>query len=253
MATGAETAQMLHTSDRQVADRSAGAPSGESAPPAVMQLDNVTRYFGRRAKHRHVVLRNVSLAVPPGEVTHIGGSNGAGKTTLLRLMAGILRPNEGTVSIGGLSSERSWRDFHRQIGFLSAGDRGLYARLTVRAHLEYWCALAFVAPEQRPASVEEGLSSFGLDGLADRRAERLSQGQRQRLRLALALAHRPRILLLDEPRNSLDAEGLERLGSGVRAAIGRGASVVWCSPPGEDQPVAFDRRLLLEDGQVRPL
>ena len=225
--------------------------AGRDDPLAAMRLDEVTRYFGRRASRR-VVLREVTLVVEPGALVHIGGKNGAGKTTLLRLMAGILKPNEGEVSIGDLSTERNWREFHRRIGFLSAGDRGLYTRLTVRAHLEYWCALAFVARERRPALIEEALSTFGLAELSERRSERLSQGQRQRVRLALALVHRPQILLLDEPRNSLDSDGLDLLASGVRAAVGRGASVVWCSPPSEPQPVDFDRRLILEDAQVRP-
>lgn len=198
------------------------------------------------------MLRDVTFVVEPGTVVHVGGNNGAGKTTLLRLMAGILKPNGGEVLIGELSAERSWREFHRRIGFLSAGDRGLYTRLTVRAHLEYWCALAFVPREQRLTYVEQALTAFGLADLADRRAERLSQGQRQRLRLALALVHRPQALLLDEPRNSLDSDGLGLLAAEVRATVDGGASVVWCSPPGEDQPVDFDRRLLLDDGHVRP-
>jgi heme ABC exporter ATP-binding subunit CcmA len=233
----------------------AGEPShvtGEDEPLAAMRLENVTRHFGRGVKRR-VVLRDVTFVVDPGALVHVGGKNGAGKTTLLRLMAGILKPNEGEVSIGKLSTERSWREFHRRIGFLSAGDRGLYARLTVHGHLEYWCALAFVARTERAAHVAEALEAFGLTELADRRSERLSQGQRQRLRLALALVHRPQILLLDEPRNSLDSDGLDLLASGVRAAVGRGASIVWCSPPGEDQPVDFDRRLILEDARVRPV
>jgi ABC-2 type transport system ATP-binding protein len=216
-----------------------------------MRLDQVTRHFGRGARKR-VVLQDVSLVVEPGTVVHVGGNNGAGKTTLLRVMAGILKPNAGAVSIGELSAERGWREFHRRIGFLSAGDRGLYARLTVRAHLEYWSALAFVPREQRSSYVEQALTAFGLAELSDRRAERLSQGQRQRLRLALALVHRPQILLLDEPRNSLDSDGLGLLADEVRASADGGASVVWCSPPGEDQPVVFDRRHLLEDGHVRP-
>lgn len=218
---------------------------------ATMRLERVTRHFGRGSKKR-VVLRDVTLVVEPGSLVHVGGNNGAGKTTLLRVMAGILKPNAGAVFIGDLSAERGRREFHRRIGFLSAGDRGLYARLTVRAHLEYWCALAFVPREQRAKYIEEALSTFGLAELSDRRSERLSQGQRQRLRIALALVHRPQFLLLDEPRNSLDPDGLELLAAGVRASVDGGASVVWCSPPGEDQPVEFDRRLLLGDGHVRP-
>jgi ABC-2 type transport system ATP-binding protein len=242
---------MIETSGHHRAGEPSRVAAGDD-PLAAMRLDNVTRHFGRGAKRR-VVLRDVTLILDPGALVHVGGNNGAGKTTLLRLMAGILKPNEGEVSIGELSTERSWREFHRRIGFLSAGDRGLYARLTVRAHLEYWCALAFLPREQRAPHIEDALTKFGLAELSDRRSERLSQGQRQRLRLALALVHRPQVLLLDEPRNSLDSDGLDLLASAVSAAVGRGASVVWCSPPGEAQPVDFDRRLILEDARVRPV
>jgi ABC-2 type transport system ATP-binding protein len=240
---------MIETSQQRRARESSYSPRRNDTVAAI-RLDNVTRHFGRGAKRR-VVLRDITLNVDPGTLVHIGGNNGAGKTTLLRLMAGILKPNHGGVFIDGLSAERSWREFHRRLGFLSAGDRGLYARLTVRAHLEYWCALAFVPREQRTRFVEQALTAFGLAELSDRRAERLSQGQRQRLRLALALVHRPQILLLDEPRNSLDSDGLALLAAEVRGSIDNGASVVWCSPPGEDQPVEFDRRLILDDGEVR--
>lgn len=241
---------MTDTSDQERVDELAVADATNGWP--AMRLHNVTRHFGRGAKRR-VVLRDVTFAAEPGTLVHIGGKNGAGKTTLLRVMAGILMPNEGEVLIGALSAERGWREFHRRIGFLSAGDRGLYARLTVRAHLEYWCALAFVARDQRGAHIEHALGAFGLVDLADRRSERLSQGQRQRVRLALALVHRPQVVLLDEPRNSLDRDGLDLLACEVRAAVETGSSVIWCSPPGETQPVDFDRHMLLENQDVKPL
>src|ERR1700744_250305 len=120
---------MTDTSDHRRIDEWAVA-HGSAGLPA-MRLHNVTRHFGRGGKRR-VVLRDVTFAAEPGTLVHIGGKNGAGKTTLLRVMAGILTPNEGEVLIGALSAERGWREFHRRVGFLSAGDRGLYARLTVR-------------------------------------------------------------------------------------------------------------------------
>src|ERR1700761_959396 len=167
---------MTDTSEQHCVDARAIADGSDGLP--AMRLHNVTRHFGRGAKRR-VVLRDVTFAAEPGTLVHIGGKNGAGKTTLLRVMAGILMPNKGEVLIGALSAERGWREFHRRIGFLSAGDRGLYARLTVRAHLEYWCALAFLPRDEHPRHIEEALSAFGLGELSDRRSERLSQGQRQ--------------------------------------------------------------------------
>jgi ABC-2 type transport system ATP-binding protein len=155
------------------------------------------------------------------------------------------------VTVDGIRADRSWREYHRQIGFLSAGDRGLYARLTVRAHFDYWATLSSMPRVDRKPAVEEALARFGLSELANRRADRLSQGQRQRVRLALSVLHRPNVLFLDEPRNSLDADGLEVLRTTVRDLLARGGSVIWCSPVGEDQPMTFDRTLLIQDGELR--
>lgn len=222
----------------------------EHHTPLVL-LESVSRHFGR-GRSRCEVLRDLNLAVPGGTAIWVGGRNGAGKTTLLRIITGILMPDEGVVSVEGLRPERNWREYHRRIGFLSAGDRGLYARLSVRAHFEYWSALTFVPRSRRKQEIERALDRFGLAELADRRSERLSQGQRQRVRLALTLVHEPRVLLLDEPRNSLDAEGLDMLSAAVDDVVARGGAVIWCSPPREEQPISFQRELMLEEGALRP-
>jgi ABC-2 type transport system ATP-binding protein len=214
-------------------------------------MRGVWRHFGR-GRARRVVLRDIDLGVAPGTAVSITGGNGAGKTTLLRLATGILAPNQGRVAIDGISTDERWREVHRRIGFLSAGDRGLYARLSVRGHLMFWTALAFVPRAERQEMVEGALVRFELSDLAKRRADRLSLGQRQRLRLAMTVVHRPWVLLLDEPRTSLDADGLDILCSSVGDVLARGGAVIWCSPLGEEQPLSFDRTLLLADGQLRP-
>jgi ABC-2 type transport system ATP-binding protein len=216
---------------------------------AAVSFRGVSRHFGRRGSRR-VVLRDIDLTVSPGSAVSITGSNGAGKTTMLRLATGILAPNAGRVTIDGIDTDGRWRDVHRRIGFLSAGDRGLYTRLSVRGHLAFWAALAFVPRRERSRVVADALVRFGLSDLAERRADRLSLGQRQRLRLALTMAHRPSVLLLDEPRTSLDADGLDILCSSVREVLDREGAVIWCSPLGEEQPLRFDRTLLLADGQL---
>jgi ABC-2 type transport system ATP-binding protein len=218
---------------------------------SLMSFQGIWRYWGR-GKHRWAVLREVDLEVPPGTVTGIGGRNGAGKTTLLRIATAILSPDAGTVTLDGLSSDANWREYHRRIGFLSAGDRGLYARFSVRGHLEYGARIAFVPRARRREAVDDALVRFGLTELATRRADRLSQGQRQRLRLALTVVHDPKVLLLDEPRNSLDDEGLEMLARAINDVVARQGAVIWCSPAGEKQPVGFDRRYVIADGALRP-
>lgn len=196
------------------------------------------------------VLNDVSLTLRAGEVTWIGGANGVGKTTLLRLAAGILLPQRGSVRIGELTPSASGRRYRRQIGFLSAGDRSLQARMRVRQQLDYWARLAYVPRGRRGELVADSLRRFGLEEFTERRVDRMSMGQRQRIRLAMAFLHEPRVLLLDEPRNSLDDDGYRLLGEQIERVCSDGATVLWCSPRGEDRVLACDASYTLEEGRL---
>jgi ABC-type multidrug transport system ATPase subunit len=199
---------------------------------------------------RPPVVDGVSLTLRRGEVAWIGGRNGVGKTTLLRLAAGLIRPEEGHISAGGLDPERDRAAFQRSVGFLSAGDRALFARLSPREHLRYWARLQLIPRRDRARLVDDAMALFALDELDGRRADRLSMGQRQRLRLAMTFLPRPDVILLDEPRNSLDDEGYAILAAAVEAAGARGAAVLWCSPRGEDRVLPFHASYTLADGKL---
>jgi len=196
------------------------------------------------------VLDDVSLTLRAGEVTWIGGRNGAGKTTLLRLAAGILLAQRGSVRLGTLTPASDGGAYRRQIGFLSAGDRGLQARMRVSQQLDYWGRLAYVARQRRSELVARSIQRFGLEEFADRRVDRMSMGQRQRVRLAMAFLHEPRVLLLDEPRNSLDDDGYQLLNEQIAQACEAGATVLWCSPRGEDRVIECDVGYTLVDGHL---
>lgn len=228
----------------EVADRPLELSSSEQPVFELSDLD-----FSFRA-NRVPILRSVNLSLAAGSVAWIGGRNGAGKTTLLRIAAGILFPQAGTVRLCGLDPFKDRRAFHRRLGFLSAGDRGLHARMTVEQHLDYWARLAYVPRSERKLRVGDGIARFELDDLAGRRVDRMSMGQRQRVRLLMALLHEPTVILLDEPRNSLDEDGYRVLNEQVAAATARGAGVVWCSPHGEDHVLSFDASYELRDGTL---
>jgi ABC-type multidrug transport system ATPase subunit len=220
----------------------------EHSSPALV-IEGVTKFWGWRRRGRPV-LTGVDLELTKGTSAWIGGRNGAGKTTLLRLAGGLLAPDEGQVSLHGLTPERNRRRYQQHIGFLSAGDRGLYPRLTVTRHLALWARLTFLPADRRQAAIDRALASFDLESLAARRVDRMSLGQRQRLRLSLAFMHEPELVLLDEPRNSLDAEGVALLGTALGEHVARGGMAVWCSPIGDPNPVAFNHEYLVEDGRL---
>jgi ABC-2 type transport system ATP-binding protein len=229
------------------------APTAHSETPALLPgapLLELERIHHRWKGPKPPVLEDVSLTLRAGEVTWVGGRNGVGKTTLLRLAAGILLPQRGSVRMGELTPESKGNRYRRQIGFLSAGDRSLQARMLVRQQLDFWARLAYVPRERRRSLVDLSLQRFGLEEFAERRVDRMSMGQRQRIRLAMAFLHEPIVLLLDEPRNSLDDDGYAVLSEQIERAGSAGATVLWCSPRGEDRVLTSDIGYTLEDGRL---
>lgn len=145
---------------------------------------------------------NVTLDVQPGEVYALLGLNGAGKTTLIRMLLGMVRPTAGTLEVTGRRVDD--RSVWSQVGYLVESPSA-YPELTVRENLEVVRRLRKVDDR---CCVDDAIDLFGLRPYADRRARALSLGNMQRLGLAKAFLHRPSLLLLDEPVNSLDPAGV---------------------------------------------
>jgi heme ABC exporter ATP-binding subunit CcmA len=199
----------------------------------------------------HPVLNDVSLEIEPWTAVRLSGPNGVGKTTLLRIAAGLIRPEAGSVKLGDLDVEADRTSFHRSIGFVAAASTGLYARLTVRDHLRFWSRMALIDSTERRPACERVLDAFELRGMADRRVDRLSMGQRQRVRLAGAVLHDPAVVMLDEPMTSLDEDGVALLAAEVERLTRGGAAILLCAPSVEaERPVRFDRRLVLREGRL---
>lgn len=213
----------------------------------VLELWDITKRWPRMSEP---VLDRVDLLLEPGTTTVIGGRNGIGKTTLMRIAAGLIRPDEGIVILDDLHPVRDRREYQTRQGFVSAGNGGLYARFSVRRHLDFWTRLAFIPKAGRAKAIKDALTRFELEELAERRVDRMSMGQRQRLRLAGAFLHDPDLVLLDEPRNSLDADGVEILNGAIREVVGRGGAVLWCAPTGEEERIDSDYHLVLEAGKL---
>ncbi len=197
-----------------------------------------------------LVLDKLDLVLEPGTRTWIGGRNGVGKTTMLRVAAGLIEPEAGTVEAWGLTPREHRVRYQELVSFLPAGDRGLYARLTVRRQLELCARIAMVPRSRFREVVEEALADFDMLELAERRVDRMSMGQRQRLRIAMAFLPKPEIVLLDEPLTSLDTEGSVLLARALDLLIAREGAVLWCSPSGEHLDMEFDARWTIERGRL---
>lgn len=145
-------------------------------------------------------LQAVSFSVPVGAHVALVGPDGAGKTTLLKILAGILKPDRGRVSIFGQNWEKSHLHLKQQIGYLPQ-QPGIYGELTVEENLEFFADLHGA---HFTSQIETLLSLTGLAPFRKRLASRLSGGMFQKLALACAIIHRPRLLLLDEPTTGVD-------------------------------------------------
>lgn len=196
------------------------------------------------------VLAGVDVELSAGTIMALRGANGAGKTTLIRILAGALEPSEGTVRLGALDAISDRRAYVRRVGFAAAGDRGIYARLDVRANLEFAGGLALVGRARLRQLIAAAIERFDLGALASRRGDRLSLGQRQRVRLAMAFLHEPDVVLLDEPTSSLDADATGLVAAALRELTARGASALWAAPNGAEPDLPSDRVLALAGGHL---
>jgi ABC-2 type transport system ATP-binding protein len=204
---------------------SEAAPEAAVSAPA-LELSGIVKSWPGLPR----VLDDVTLTLEAGSAIAIFGANGIGKTTLLRIASGLILPDGGTVRLQGLDPEAQRTEFQRRLGFLSAGNSGLYARLKPEHHLDMWARLALIPKARRGEAIARVRELFDLDVLCGRRVDRLSMGQRQRLRLALAFLHDPDVVLLDEPGTSLDDAGLELVRQAVESIKSRGGAAIVCLP-----------------------
>ena len=143
------------------------------------------------------------------------------------------------------------RAYQRQIGLLTPGDRGLYARVTVARHLDLWARLALLdARRAGGGDPARPHARFDLAEIGDLRVDQLSMGQRQRVRLALVFLHAPRLVLLDEPATSLDTDALELVRRAVDDLARRGGMCLAVAPEGADTGLDVGRALVLRDGRL---
>jgi len=184
-----------------------------SSAPDGLEVEKVHVWRG----DRHV-LQGVSIEVHPQELLHVSGPNGTGKTTLLRVLSGLLRPEQGSVSWRGQSIVRQRTEYQAALAY-AAHEPALKGDLTALENLHFSVGLKRRTPL---AELRAALERAGVGGCAELPARVLSAGQRRRVSLARVLAMRASIWLLDEPYANLDAAGSELVSELLQAHVQEG-------------------------------
>lgn len=184
-----------------------------------VQTERLTRRFGRLS-----AVEDVSMTVPTGAVYGFLGRNGAGKTTTLKMLLGLLRPTTGVLRVAGIDVAADRRGAARHVGALLEA-HGFYGNLSGRENLDLTRRLLGLAPRE----IDRVLGIVDLASSAGRRVSGYSLGMRQRLGIARALLGAPSVLILDEPTNGLDPEGIAEMRTFLRELPRREGTTVLLS------------------------
>jgi ABC-2 type transport system ATP-binding protein len=174
-------------------------------------------FFRRPVKEPVEALRDVSFEVNTGEIFGLIGRNGAGKTTLTKIVATLVQPTTGSVSVRGHDSVSHDEQVRREIGLSTAEERSFYWRLTAEQNLLFFARLHGLSDRTAKQRIKDLFAKLELDEVARRRFGELSTGNKQRLAVARALLASPPVLLLDEPTRSLDPLAAARMREMIRS------------------------------------
>lgn len=211
----------------------------------LVDIQNISKIF---APNIPPALQGIEAQLPKGEIIGLAGPDGAGKTTLIRLLAGLLKPTQGKITVKGYDTIIDAEKLHRIIGYMPQ-KFGLYEDLTVEQNLTLYADLKGLLGEERVHTFKRLLAFTGLENFTQRLAKDLSGGMKQKLGLACSLLCRPALLLLDEPSVGVDPLSRRELWKMVSELLGEGITVVW-STSYLDEAERCNTVLLLNEGKL---
>ncbi|RPK12891.1 ABC transporter ATP-binding protein [Priestia endophytica] len=203
--------------------------------------DVYKKYKGRMA------LKGVSLSIRKGEIFGLLGPNGAGKSTLLSLLATIVPPSKGVITVQGLDLRKHKKKVREQIGYVPQ-DLALWEEFTVKDNLKFWSKLS-----KRRKSKEELYKLCEKIGLGDRwndRVENLSGGMKRKLNICIALIHEPSILIMDEPTVGIDIQSKFEINRYVKELAAEGTTIIYTTHDMSEITTICHRMGVLKEGRM---
>ena len=196
-----------------------------------------------------VALDHFNLEVAQGEIFGLLGPNGCGKTTAINCMLSLTQYESGTVELFGQPMSGDQFDLKRRIGLVMQ-DIGVYETLTVQENIDYFCGLYISDRKMRQDYVNQAIEFVGLDKFRKFKPDKLSGGLKRRLNLACGVAHKPDLIILDEPTVQVDSQSRNHIMQGIEALAQEGKTIIYTTHYMEEVERLCDRLLIMDRGKV---
>lgn len=199
-----------------------------------------------------VALDHLNLDIEEGEIFGLLGPNGSGKTTAINCLLALLKYDKGSIKIFGREMEPDCYDIKRQIGIVMQ-NVAVFNELTVYENVDYFCGLYVPDKKERKKLVEEAIVFTGLEGYEKTRPKKLSGGLLRRLNIACGIAHKPRLIIMDEPTVAVDPQSRNKILEGICQMNRQGSTVIYTSHYMEEVEQICTRIAILDKGRCLAL
>ncbi|MBB6284575.1 ABC transporter ATP-binding protein [Geobacillus subterraneus] len=210
----------------------------------MLEIKQVTKKFGD-----FIAVDHMSLSVAEGEIFGFLGANGAGKSTTINMIAGLLRPNVGEIRILGKDITRHRQFAKRQIGIVPQ-EIAIYENLTAYENVEFFAGLYGLRGAELRQRVEEALEFVGLSDKRKRYPKHFSGGMKRRLNIACAIAHRPKLIIMDEPTVGIDPQSRNDILASVKKLNDKGCTIIYTSHYMEEVEEICTRIAIIDHGKI---
>lgn len=210
----------------------------------MIQIENLVKRYGNV-----VALDHLNLTVKEGEIFGLLGPNGSGKTTAIGCILALLKYDKGMVKVMGEEMFPNSYHLKRQIGVVPQ-NLAYFDELTVYENVDYFCGLYVKSKKERKKLVEEAIDFVNLSDYAKVRPKKLSGGLKRRLNIAAGIAHKPRILILDEPTVAIDPQSRNSILEGIQTLNKQGTTIIYTSHYMEEVEQLCTRIAIMDYGRV---
>lgn len=210
----------------------------------MIQIENLVKRYGNL-----VALDHLNLEIWEGEIFGLLGPNGSGKTTAINCMLALLKFDKGTIRIFGENMSPDQYKIKQQIGIVLQ-NVAVFEELTVYENIDYFCGLYIKERGRRRELVEEALRFVGLEEYRKMRPKKLSGGLLRRLNIACGIAHRPRLIIMDEPTVAVDPQSRNKILEGIKELNRQGATIIYTSHYMEEVEQICTRIAILDHGRT---